>query len=588
MTALWYALTREGPIGGSSQVKITLQPAEGNQLRVGIFESEVGGAGGQWRASGWMAAVIATLLTADSLKGQQFSIQTDGRIDGPSAGALMTIGMLAALRGKTVRDDAAMTGTINPDGTIGPVGGIPQKIEGAAEAGKKLVLVPSGQRMEVDARSGARVDVIAWGRERGVEVREVADIYAAYEILTGDLLPRSGETRRPELDEQLFNQMQNKTNEWTQRLVEEVNRYRNAPDELKFDFVQALITDAVSQSERADNLLRQGLVASAYSAAFEAAVLATIANETLTALQAYGLKGFDGAVDFLKGNQQTIEGRSAILLNRLQTLQPKTLSDVAVLASAYGTALESAGLASIASDLLQTSVETEEQALEVIFTAALYYKLAALNLENARDAVDVLFGTEGAPIPADMPLNDVADFLRRAAEANLNLFEASVIDSYAEELNIRTERLKEILLSRDLSYGLAFTSISLLPSFTRNLKGDAAAYATLGGALNAYRGATGLIAKYYSLDAALDNSFNVTGIGREKALLDMLDLADEQARRGISLLQQNNVDAGLPILLYESARLGREGDASSKMGALEQYWNAYTLSRVLALLGGFN
>ena len=39
-----------------------------------------------------------------------------------------------------------MTGTINPDGTVGPVGGIPQKVEGAADEGIKTVLIPAGQR----------------------------------------------------------------------------------------------------------------------------------------------------------------------------------------------------------------------------------------------------------------------------------------------------------------------------------------------------------------------------------------------------------------------------------------------------------
>ena len=43
--------------------------------------------------------------------------------------------------GDQINADVTMTGTINPDGTIGPVGGIPFKIEGAAEAGKKVVLI---------------------------------------------------------------------------------------------------------------------------------------------------------------------------------------------------------------------------------------------------------------------------------------------------------------------------------------------------------------------------------------------------------------------------------------------------------------
>ena len=53
----------------------------------------------------------------------------------------MTAGYLAALLGHDVATDATMTGIMNPDGTIGPVGGIPQKFEAAIAKGKKLSLI---------------------------------------------------------------------------------------------------------------------------------------------------------------------------------------------------------------------------------------------------------------------------------------------------------------------------------------------------------------------------------------------------------------------------------------------------------------
>ncbi len=70
-----------------------------------------------------------------------------------------------------------MTGTVNPDGTIGPVGGIPHKIEGAAAAGKTLVLVPGGQRYDYDYAAGQSVDLVQVGQRLGIEVKLVPDIY---------------------------------------------------------------------------------------------------------------------------------------------------------------------------------------------------------------------------------------------------------------------------------------------------------------------------------------------------------------------------------------------------------------------------
>ena len=69
-------------------------------------------------------------------------------MDGPSAGAAMTLLLAAELGagGNTeLKQDVLITGTINPDGTIGPVGGVPEKALAAGQHGAKLFLVPSGQ-----------------------------------------------------------------------------------------------------------------------------------------------------------------------------------------------------------------------------------------------------------------------------------------------------------------------------------------------------------------------------------------------------------------------------------------------------------
>jgi len=66
-------------------------------------------------------------------------------IGGPSAGAALTIATIAALENKTLKKDVMITGTINPDGTIGKVGAILEKAKAAKEIGAKLFLVPVGE-----------------------------------------------------------------------------------------------------------------------------------------------------------------------------------------------------------------------------------------------------------------------------------------------------------------------------------------------------------------------------------------------------------------------------------------------------------
>ncbi len=66
-------------------------------------------------------------------------------IGGESAGAATAIAVMAALQNKSIKDDIAITGAINHNGTIGRVGGILEKAKAAADAGYKIFLVPKGQ-----------------------------------------------------------------------------------------------------------------------------------------------------------------------------------------------------------------------------------------------------------------------------------------------------------------------------------------------------------------------------------------------------------------------------------------------------------
>lgn len=65
-------------------------------------------------------------------------------VGGPSAGAAMTLAVLAAIENKTIRKDVAITGTIEEDGSIGLIGGVLEKAEAVANDGATIFIVPKG------------------------------------------------------------------------------------------------------------------------------------------------------------------------------------------------------------------------------------------------------------------------------------------------------------------------------------------------------------------------------------------------------------------------------------------------------------
>ncbi len=114
-----------------------------------------------------------------------FTIRSEsGIIGGPSAGAAMSVLMIASLEGVSIRDDVAITGTINSGGVIGPVSGIKPKIDVAAQNGFSKVLIPMGSIVE-DFDNDVTYSPEEYGEMVGIDVVEVSEIDDAVYEFTG-------------------------------------------------------------------------------------------------------------------------------------------------------------------------------------------------------------------------------------------------------------------------------------------------------------------------------------------------------------------------------------------------------------------
>ncbi len=110
------------------------------------------------------------------------SIDVPGDIGGSSAGLIFTLGVIDTLTPGSLVDGESVAGTgeISPDGTVGAISGIQQKIAGAREAGAQLFLAP---RDNCAAARGADPGDMAV-----VPVQTLDDAVAALEQLAaGDL-----------------------------------------------------------------------------------------------------------------------------------------------------------------------------------------------------------------------------------------------------------------------------------------------------------------------------------------------------------------------------------------------------------------
>lgn len=113
-------------------------------------------AGSMAKDSVFNAASVIRKLTGKDLADYDVHINVvgGGRIDGPSAGAAIALAILSALEGWPAAQNVAITGEISIQGKVRAVGGIPEKLYGARQAGMKAVLVPAENRAEVPEDPG--------------------------------------------------------------------------------------------------------------------------------------------------------------------------------------------------------------------------------------------------------------------------------------------------------------------------------------------------------------------------------------------------------------------------------------------------
>jgi hypothetical protein len=187
--ALW---ANDSGVGGIEPAGITVNTsADTPNFAVNLEDVDASGAGPAWRAATASAVATATLLSGVDPRHLSATYTITGPIDGPSAGAILTVGTLAAIRGLPLDPTVTMTGTVSPDGSIGRIGGVGTKIKAAADNNFGTVLLPTDNLFFRNTK-GERVDAVVYGSSLGVAVRGVGSIAEAYQLFTGHAISPEG------------------------------------------------------------------------------------------------------------------------------------------------------------------------------------------------------------------------------------------------------------------------------------------------------------------------------------------------------------------------------------------------------------
>lgn len=590
---LFYAETPDGKqFGETRPMQVKVEPSEGNGVRLGFFESEFFGTGSQWRAAGWMAAVVAALESSQPLAHWRISYDVPGLIDGPSAGMLMTVSTLSAMLGQQMRPGVSMTGTINPDGSIGPVSGIYHKLAGARARGLKKILIPAGLRRE-EQKDGSVKDLVQRGQELGLEVREVNDLEGAYQELTGQTLHQVPDDGRAfNVPPQAQQALMQSYARWEAKLGDALERMRQTAVQVPAQFHAKLDVawkNAQAMRTRALAARRQGNLCLAMPLMYLAAVTADSGTHLsyLYVAQARGgdqemMRVFEGYIikqDFLDAFQRKLNGQKIHNLN-----------DLMALSEAYAYYNAALGTILTTQEMLKNLKQLTQKAplLQVVETISLYEAMARNLSYFVDDLLLMGMGHPGRPLKDPQALVEWARGMHLAAGANLGYIDKAILEPAAREAHVDAEQLKLKLLSQDYQYQQANLCYRAVPVLLRRVEpGPNQAAAVLGGATSSFALSGLIVAKYYCLGAQPDSTGRVGAIKRPQALKAMLDSSRRRLRQTILAVQAQGYEPVIPIFHF----LAGEGsnalsqDPNDVVNSLAEYWAGSTLGRLMLNLG---
>ncbi len=583
--------------GGHTTMTITLTKNTKKPLQVSISEDAVGGTGDQWRAAAWSAATTSILTVGADFTGYKFEVEAKGRIDGPSAGALMTVGMIALLRGDKLKKSVAMTGTINPDGTIGPVGGISNKLDGVKQLKAKRFIVPIGQSIDTDLE-GNEVDVKALAKKSGITVGEVPTIQTAYLVFTGKRLP---EPAAPSNEVQYSKAAKKQFEEVLAQL--ETNSSRSCSDfQTTIGTIGGplvdLTTSAGEYQQIADAALADGAISIAYTNYFRAEAIcdAGIALAQSSADLSSGAITLDQYLADVQADIDEAESALEDFNSFLGGVEPGDLQEGIALQVGVGSLISIRAevdvamneIASIKDAIAAGEDPSSYQASAI--KQRLRVKIVPLTVSATQGLVNETAQLPGGKFDRSAKVARIANFVEQFGDAELAAFESLVIGEGAPESDLSANDIRNQLSLYNNEYVAASYAQDLM---AQSEEGDqpasVRAWWKLGAALALSRAANRLLSEGYSYGAVYNDSGKVESIDNQPALDASLERGNTLLRSAIALTSKHKTDPFRFVGALQLAEsLYEEETAESQLEAASTYLNSFLLARSIAYLGGYH
>ena len=609
--------------GGLGRVYVEVGPNGEGRAPVRFAETVSGGVGDAWRAAVWMALLSASARLELDPMAQRVTVEAQDPVDGPSAGALMTAMIMAGILGHPVSPDATLTGTVNPDLTVGPVGGIPEKVVAALDGGKTRIGIPVGQSQAMSVKTKRPVDVVMLARRRGARVFVMRDVGDAYEVLTGERLPRA--VALPQKEMTLPSDVAAVFAEHAGMAVKDIlgqqKKFKELIDSAPYVAARRWRARLLAGTKEVAVMVSRGdSVAAMYRAAELQGSHYRLTTGLLTRIGA-DLKRWKYVRALLRTLRYTVGRLLEEAVPRWKRLHARQALDVPFMVDTFEAFIHALReFAQVERVLSQNRhlkrfltderyVPTGQKELADLEAAVMEFSGrligAQSNLLLGRVYLAIGEGREKAAKagPATerrlsrVALERLTKQYQRVADANLQYANSLLVAREAERTKKSPAEIRKRLMALDEDYRQAVMNRHLPALLSgKGLSKRELGYANLTGAVSSYFASAQVISKRYSLNAEFDKAGRtLVGVRHKAAFESMLGLADRQARQAAARCRERLGEIPVSSLIeYRLARnmeadgvaLIRAGGDKRSLGvrlrleALGHLWRASTMARL--------
>ncbi len=241
-------------------------------------------------------------------------------IGGPSAGAAMTVATLSALTNVSINPYVMITGTINPDGTIGPVGGLLAKAEAASKEGATRMLIPQGQETVyvekinvlsqtplIAKTQTVPIDLVSYSKENwNLNITPVRTVEEAYEYATNHKIVKKNNIKK--IDKNLYSKiMKIMCEDLIEKSSNKINVFETNLSSAKLSYLHSeeinnLLNDSMEKLEKARDFYKKKAYYSGASFAVNSLVSSTYGSNLLNYYVSQNTQFVEKMLDQLKEN----------------------------------------------------------------------------------------------------------------------------------------------------------------------------------------------------------------------------------------------------------------------------------------------